>query len=70
MSKRELEGVLAHEVSHIRNRDVRLMTLAAVLVGVVALISDLLARMLYFGGTAVGARAAAARAGSSSCSRS
>jgi heat shock protein HtpX len=50
MSKRELEGVLAHEVSHIRNRDVRLMTLAAVLVGVVALISDLLARMLYFGG--------------------
>ena len=50
MSKRELEGVLAHEVSHIRNRDVRLMTLAAVLVGVVALVSDLLARMLYFGG--------------------
>ena len=33
MSKREVEGVLAHEVSHIRNRDVRLMTLAAVLVG-------------------------------------
>lgn len=51
MSKRELEGVLAHEVSHIRNRDVRLMTLAAVLVGVVALISDLLARMLFFGGS-------------------
>lgn len=50
MSKRELEGVLAHEVSHIRNRDVRLMTLAAVLVGVVALVSDLLARMLFFGG--------------------
>ena len=50
MSKREVEGVLAHEVSHIRNRDVRLMTLAAVLVGVVALVSDLLGRMLYFGG--------------------
>ena len=50
MSKREIEGVLAHEVSHIRNRDVRLMTLAAVLVGVVALVSDLLARMLFFGG--------------------
>jgi heat shock protein HtpX len=50
MSKRELEGVLAHEISHIRNRDVRLMTLAAVLVGVVALVSDLLARMLWFGG--------------------
>jgi len=51
MSSRELEGVLAHEVSHIRNRDVRLMTLAAVLVGVVALISDLLGRLLYFGGS-------------------
>ena len=56
MSKRELEGVLAHEVSHIRNRDVRLMTLAAVLVGVVALISDLLARLLYFGGGGGGRR--------------
>jgi heat shock protein HtpX len=36
----ELEGVLAHELSHIKNRDVLVGTLAATLVGVVALISS------------------------------
>jgi heat shock protein HtpX len=50
MDKRELEGVLAHEMSHIRNRDVRLMSLAAVLVGVIALAADLLMRITIFGG--------------------
>jgi len=51
MSERELEGVIAHEISHVRNRDVRLMTLVAVLVGVIALISDFLLRMtLWTGG--------------------
>jgi heat shock protein HtpX len=50
MSERELEGVLAHELSHVRNRDVRLMTLVAVLVGVVALLSDFLLRISLFGG--------------------
>ena len=44
MDQRELEGVVAHEISHIRNRDVRLMTLAAVLVGVIALMADMLMR--------------------------
>lgn len=50
MSPRELEAVLAHEISHIRNRDVRLMTLAAVLVGVIAMLSDMAFRMAFFGG--------------------
>ena len=50
MDRRELEGVMAHEISHIRNRDVRLMTLAAVLVGVIALMADLLFRISLFGG--------------------
>jgi heat shock protein HtpX len=50
LDKRELEGVLAHEVAHIRNRDVRLMSLAAVLVGVIALSADLLMRLTFFGG--------------------
>jgi heat shock protein HtpX len=50
MDQRELEGVMAHEISHIRNRDVRLMTLAAVLVGVIALMADLLFRISLFGG--------------------
>jgi heat shock protein HtpX len=50
MSPRELEGVLAHEVSHIRNRDARLMTLVAVLVGVIALLADILLRVAFYGG--------------------
>jgi heat shock protein HtpX len=50
MPRRELEAVLAHEVSHVRNRDVRIMTLAAVLVGVIAIVSDLALRFTLFGG--------------------
>jgi heat shock protein HtpX len=50
MDERELEGVIAHEMSHVRNQDVRLMTLVSVLVGVVALLSDFLLRISFFGG--------------------
>jgi heat shock protein HtpX len=50
MDERELEGVIAHELSHIRNHDVRLMSLVAVLVGVIALLSDFLLRISFFGG--------------------
>jgi heat shock protein HtpX len=50
MDERELEGVLAHEMSHVRNRDVRLMTLVAVLVGLIALVSDVLLRVSFWGG--------------------
>jgi heat shock protein HtpX len=50
MDERELEGVIAHELSHVRNRDVRLMTLVSVLVGAIALISDFLLRIAIFGG--------------------
>ena len=50
LDERELEGVVAHEISHIRNRDVRLMTIASVLVGVVALLSDMLMRIAWAGG--------------------
>jgi heat shock protein HtpX len=50
LDRSELEGVMAHEISHIRNRDVRLMSLAAVLVGVIALTCDLLMRMTLWGG--------------------
>ncbi|HEY5160803.1 MAG TPA: M48 family metalloprotease [Gaiellaceae bacterium] len=50
MNKRELEAVVAHEIGHVRNRDVRLMSLAAVLVGVVALVADLALRFAFFGG--------------------
>ena len=40
LNKTELQGVLAHELSHIGNYDIRLMTIVVVLVGVIALISD------------------------------
>ena len=45
----ELEGVLAHELSHIGNYDIRVMTIITVLVGVVALVSDLALRATIFG---------------------
>jgi len=50
MDDREVEGVLAHEVGHIRNRDVKLMSSAAVLVGAIALAADMLMRITIWGG--------------------
>ncbi|MFH1801787.1 MAG: M48 family metallopeptidase [archaeon] len=49
LDKRELEGVLAHELSHIANYDVRYMTLTAVMVGMIAIISEIFLRSLWFG---------------------
>ena len=50
MPKRELEAVIAHEISHVRNRDTRLMTLAVVFAGVIALLADIAFRSMIFGG--------------------
>jgi heat shock protein HtpX len=50
LDEEELEGVLAHELSHIRNYDVRLMTWAAVLAGSIALLANIFVRGLFFGG--------------------
>jgi len=50
LDEEELEGVLAHELSHIRNYDVRLMTWAAVLAGSIALLANIFLRGLFFGG--------------------
>jgi heat shock protein HtpX len=50
LDEEELEGVLAHELSHIRNYDVRLMTWAAVLAGSIALLANIFLRSLWFGG--------------------
>jgi heat shock protein HtpX len=50
MNRVELEGVLGHELSHITNRDMLVNTLAATLVGVVALISGWMRRILFWGG--------------------
>jgi len=48
LSKQELEGVLAHELSHIANYDIRFMTLTAVLVGMIAIISQIFLRSLFW----------------------
>jgi heat shock protein HtpX len=50
MNKVELEGVVAHEMSHIGNKDMLLSTVAVVLVGFVAILSDMMIRMSFFGG--------------------
>ncbi len=50
MDKTELEGVLAHELSHIGNRDMLVSTVAVVLVGFVTLVSDFFLRSSLFGG--------------------
>ncbi|MBD3414082.1 MAG: M48 family metalloprotease [Candidatus Aminicenantes bacterium] len=49
LNRAELEGVIAHEMSHIKNRDVLVQTLAVVMVGVVALLSDWILRTFIWG---------------------
>jgi heat shock protein HtpX len=48
LSKQELEGVIAHEMGHIANYDIRFMTLTAVLVGMIAILSQIFLRSLWF----------------------
>ncbi|PIR94533.1 zinc metalloprotease HtpX [Candidatus Falkowbacteria bacterium CG10_big_fil_rev_8_21_14_0_10_39_11] len=50
LQNEELEGVIAHELGHVKNYDIRLMMVVIVLVGFIALLSDILLRMSFFGG--------------------
>lgn len=50
LDRRELEGVIAHELSHVKNFDTRLMAIVAILVGTIAFLSDWFMRMLWWGG--------------------
>lgn len=50
LNKNELQGVLAHELAHIGNYDIRIMTIVVILVGIVALMADYLLRMMYYAG--------------------
>lgn len=50
LNRVELEGVIAHEMAHIKNYDVLVQTLAVVMVGVVALLSDWILRSFFWGG--------------------
>ena len=50
MKRDELEGVIAHELAHVKNRDTLVMTLAVTLVGVIVLLADWMLRALFWGG--------------------
>ncbi len=50
LNKEELEGVLAHEFTHIKNYDVRFVTLVAVMVGMISIISEIFIRSMWYGG--------------------
>lgn len=50
LDRSELEGVIAHELSHIGNRDILVMTVAVVLAGAIAIIADMFLRMSMYGG--------------------
>jgi len=48
LNREELEAVAAHEIGHIRNYDIRLMTISIALIGVIAILADMGTRMLFF----------------------
>ena len=50
MDRREVEGVIAHELSHVKNFDTRLMAVVAVLVGTIAFLADMFMRSMWWGG--------------------
>ena len=50
MDKSELEGVIAHELAHVGNRDILVMTVAVVLVGFISALANIFIRMSYFSG--------------------
>jgi heat shock protein HtpX len=56
LNKDELQGVLAHELSHVGNRDILVSTVAAILAGIIALIADVFLRSLFFSGGMGGGR--------------
>lgn len=50
LDKNEIEGVISHELSHIKNRDILLSAVVVVLVGVIVVVSDLVIRLTFWGG--------------------
>jgi heat shock protein HtpX len=49
LNRQELEGVVAHEISHIKNYDIRIMMIATVMIGIITLLSDFLLRTFLWG---------------------
>jgi len=50
LNRDELQGVIAHEIAHIKNYDIRFLTTATVMVGAIVIVSDIFVRSLWFGG--------------------
>jgi heat shock protein HtpX len=50
LTEAEMEGVLAHEMSHIANYDIRFVTLVAVMVGIISIASEIFLRSMWYGG--------------------
>lgn len=50
LERPELEGVLAHELSHVKNYDIRFSMLVAVFIGIIVILSDMVTRSMFFGG--------------------
>ncbi len=49
LNQQELEGVIAHEISHIKNLDIRVMMIATILAGIIAIMADIFLRLSIFG---------------------
>ncbi|MBM2811311.1 MAG: Protease HtpX [Chloroflexi bacterium] len=64
LTRDELQGVVAHEMSHIGNYDIRLMLLLAVLVGTIVMLADFLSQMLFFSSVTGGRRRSRDESGS------
>jgi heat shock protein HtpX len=54
LNQEELEGVVAHELSHIKNYDVRLATITLAVVGAIAILAEIVLRMMWYGGRRAG----------------
>jgi len=64
LNRDELQGVIGHEVAHIKNRDVLLMAISAVLLGTIVILAWYATRILFFSGMAGGRRSSSSRGGS------
>lgn len=63
LDREELQGVIGHELAHVRNLDIRFTLLVGVLVGSIALLADLMARMAFWGGAGRSSRRSSSSGG-------
>jgi heat shock protein HtpX len=63
LNRDELQGVVGHEIGHIKNRDIRLMLLTSVMLGAIVIIAYFATRMIFFGGLSGGRRGSSREGG-------